>query len=397
MKIYGANLYKKNQNHIYEVNVSFLNNTQELWYSVDKKYANLVSDTLDAPLVALLLPAMKAGEDIYIDGTVSKRLYYNLSNSLQTILTSVIPNLKKVSIYPSTMQDNKHLAPGVATGFSAGIDSFSVLGDHHYQEQPEGFQLTHLLYNNIGAHTRGGEKLFRERYRRLIQTTEEKIGLPFIAINSNLAKFYKSFSFTRTHTLRNASVALLLQNGIGRFMYASAFHYKDVFVDTTHDIAHSDPIVLPLLSTNSLDILSTGGEYTRTEKTAKVAEIKDSYNCLDVCVAVKDNDNNCSICWKCKRTLLTLDIVGNVDKYGKVFDLGLYSKIRLDFIAEVILSNDYFLKEIKAYAKNMGYQFPFLSYIYAYSGLKYFVDVLKKLTKVPRKLKRSINRRIKNI
>lgn len=57
---------------------------KEFWFSVDDEYSGyLTADVYDAFLVALLYPAMFYGEDIEIDGKVSKKLYHNLSTYVQ--------------------------------------------------------------------------------------------------------------------------------------------------------------------------------------------------------------------------------------------------------------------------------------------------------------------------
>src|SRR5690606_21978448 len=119
------------------------------------KYGELVSDRSDAALVALLIPAMVLGEDIYLDGEVSEKLLYNLSYRVQKIVKSLIPRLTIVKIYPSKINSNQFNAKGVATGFSAGIDSFSVLADHYYHSTSQNYTITHLLFNNVGSHGSG--------------------------------------------------------------------------------------------------------------------------------------------------------------------------------------------------------------------------------------------------
>ena len=114
-------------------------------------------------------------------------------------------------------------------------------------------------------------------------------------------------AFKETPTLRNASVAFALTGGIGRYLYASSYSYDDVSVAATHEIPFADPIVLPLLSTESLDAMSVGSEYARIEKMLRVAEIPDSYTALDVCARWNNSSGyrNCGSCWKCLRTLAT--------------------------------------------------------------------------------------------
>lgn len=163
----------------------------------------------------------------------------------------------------------------------------------------------------------------RERLKPIV----ERIGLPFVTVNSNVSTFYQGWRFQATHTPRNTSVALLLQQGIGRFLYVSTYSYSDIYVDKTDDIAHADPVILPLLLTTELDVLAVGSEYTRPEKALQVAEIPDSYRVLDVCIR-QSSVGNCSRCEKCQRTLLTLEIAGLLERYEDVFDLGAYRRAR---------------------------------------------------------------------
>lgn len=165
-------------------------------------------------------------------------------------------------------------ASGVAIGFSGGIDSYCALADHYYSDIPERFKITHLLFNNVGSHGTDGERLFRKRFERLAPSAE-RIGLPLLMINSNLDSFMpKNLGFQKTHTMRNASVAHLLQGGIGRYMYTSTYKYSDMFIGPTYDTAYSDLATLPLLSTDTLDAFSVGSEYSRVQKTLRVAELR---------------------------------------------------------------------------------------------------------------------------
>jgi hypothetical protein len=287
---------------------------------------------------------------------VSERLFYSISSRYQALLQTVYPELHTVNIYAEEVQPADEQAKGVATGFSGGIDSFSILADHHYSSPPPGFELTHLLYNNVGSHASGGDRLFRERYERLVPAAE-RIGLPFVAVNSNLDSFYENFRFQKSHTPRNASVALLLQRGIGRFLYASAFDYSNIEVEETYDSAYFDPITLPLLSTGNLDALSVGSEYSRVEKTLQVTGLEDAHEFLDVCI-LDDKPSNCSTCWKCKRTLLTLEIAGLLDTFEDVFDLDAYRSVRESYLVSVLNSSDPLLQEIAEFAAHQNYTFP---------------------------------------
>ncbi|MFC4987854.1 hypothetical protein [Saliphagus infecundisoli] len=327
-----------------------------LWFAVDSEFEGLLSERSDSALLALLIPAMERDEDIHIAGTVSERLYYSLSRPYQAFLKAVIPSLSSIEIHANSVQPTQGQASGVATGFSAGIDSFAVLADYYYNDDRADSTITHLLYNNVGSHGDGGEQLFRERYERL-QRTIEKIGLPSVAVNSNMDAFYDGFTFQKTHTVRNTAVALLLQGGIGTFLYGSTFDYEEICVKPTYDMAYTDPVGLPLLSTDGIETRDVGCEYTRVEKTLIVSDIVDSHESLDIC-ARPDSASNCSDCWKCRRTLLTLEIAGLLDRYTEVFDLRAYRDGREQYMAEVLASDDPLLEEIVTFAEEQNFEFP---------------------------------------
>lgn len=341
----------------YSVRVDCAGLPPVLWYRLEAQFGEFLTELSDAPLVALLIPAMRKGDDIHVDGVISERLYYNLCGPYQRLMQHVIPSLRPVRIFPADLRGGMQRPAGVATGFSAGIDSFCVLADHHYGKA--GYKLTHLLFNNVGSHGREekGERLFERRYARTVQLTH-RIGLPLIRVNSNVDAFYEeALGFQQTHTPRNASVALLLQGGIGRYIYGSGHSYGNAVVRVAKDTAHTDGISLPLLSTDALDAFSAGMQYTRVEKTLRVSEIADSHGSLDVCTH-PERAGNCSACQKCLRTLLTLEVAGVLHKYAASFDLAEYKRRRDYFIGLALKRSDPLLAEIVEFARQRGFAFP---------------------------------------
>lgn len=341
----------------YRVNVEMSGRERTLWYRLPLQFSSMVSERADAAVVALIIPAMAQGGKLKVGGRVSERLFYNLSRSYGSVLGRMLPGLSSVDLQVEDLEASTAHVCGVATGFSGGIDSFSLLAGHLNRSTPESFKITHLLFNNVGSHglESSGAALFQERYRRLLPATEE-LGLPFIPVDSNLAEFYDGFTFQQTHTPRNASVALLLQNGIGRMLYASTFGYTDTKVSPTYDIAYADPISLPLLSTETMDIIAGDTHLSRVDKTLLTAKTSLAQRYLDVCVM--DGARNCSHCWKCMRTMLTLDIAGQLPLFADVFDIPLYFNLRSTYLLEVASSTDPLLREVAAFADEEGVKLP---------------------------------------
>ncbi len=337
MRISRPEISREENTVVYRTEVESEDGSRDLWFRVDAGFGDLITDTSDAPLVGLLIPAMAAGEDIHLAGTLSERLYYNLSAPYQALLQHIFPALQKIEIRPERLRAEHGRAPGVATGFSGGIDSFCVLADHHYAPDcPESFRLTHLVFNNVGSHGPGeqGKRLFKIRSDRLAPKVE-RMGLPFVLVDSNLDSFYgEGLTFAKTHTPRSIAVALLLQQGIGRYMYAAAHTLGHTSVGPDSGISRADPICLPLLSTEVQEIMPGGEIYPRVEKSFKIAEIPDSYDTLDVCV--QDEDINCSRCRKCTLSMAPLDAAGLLDRYSSQFHVDAYRANRYRLLARAL-------------------------------------------------------------
>lgn len=349
----------------FRTQVDSVHGSRLLWYTIPPQHAHLLSNSCDGPLVGLLIPAMAKGEDIYVEGPLSERLYHNVAGPYQVLLRKMLPSLQRINVTPSDLVRHTDRPDGVATGFSAGVDSFSVVADYFLSETPASLKLTHLLFNNVGSHGPAGERLFDRRYDR-VAATADKLGLPLVKINSNLDDFYDDkLHFERTHTPRNASVALLLQGGVGRFLYASAFSYRDLRVAPMAMIAHGDAVALPMLSTDTLDMISAGSEHTRVEKTIQLANFPVTYDALDVCVREQDA-RNCSTCKKCMKTMLTLEIAGLLGRYEESFDLAEYRSGRDRYVESILPETNDLIREIFTYANTKGFRFSKKTYINAW-------------------------------
>ncbi|MGQ0502290.1 MAG: hypothetical protein ACT4P0_06740 [Panacagrimonas sp.] len=354
MKISSPRISRTDSGCEYRVRVETADGQRALWYQVDSRWGESLSSSCDAAAVALLIPAMARGEDLEVQGALSQRLFYHLSGPVQAMLKLVLPQLRCIRILANEVVCERLPTTGyVASGFSAGVDSFAVLADHFYDPAPPGFRLTHLLFNNVGSHGLGGEGLFWQRHERTAKVAA-RIGLPLIAINSNQNEFYKGFTFQKTHTLRNVSVALALQGGVARFFYASAGHYADCRLGPTSDMAQGDFALVPALATENIDTLSVGGQYSRVEKLLRVARIEDSLQTLDVCLS-GSAPGNCSMCRKCVRTLLILEIAGMLNRYEAVFDLSRYRHKRSWGIRNIIDNSEPIPQEIVRFARERGY------------------------------------------
>ena len=82
--------------------------------------------------------------------------------------------------------------------------------------------------------------------------------------------------------------------------------------------------LVPLLSTESLELIVDGCQYKRTHKTENIANWEFAKKHLNL--ACKKDGINCGHCWKCMRTLAALEAMGKLEEFGAIFDLAAYRK-----------------------------------------------------------------------
>lgn len=346
---------------------------QTIYYEVSPALDTGELERADPFALIFLLLAIKNGENLIFKTPLSESLYFNIIHYVYPIFkillgVNVELNIKAENVCSDLTSTNK----GVITGFSSGVDSFTVFNDHYLNVETHGLKITHLLFNDVGSH--GNNKnnpVFTKRFNRIKEFSSET-GLPLITVSSNVQEIL-NMDFQLTHTVRNASVAHLFNGVCSTFLYASTYSYHDVKIEKTYDMAYADPILLPLFSSDQLKCVSAGSQYSRTRKTEIVAQIPAATRYLDICIDTPaEGSLNCSVCSKCKRTLLTLEILGRLDQFEKVFDLDKYQKERSDFLVEILRSDDPLLKEIVELAGTNGFR---LGSSFTYRG-KYMLRIL---------------------
>ena len=339
--------------------------TKNLWFEIDSCFGHYFStDTLDAFVAASLIPAIQRGENIRVRGPMSAKLYYNLAYSLIPILCEYLGKPRRTQVFAERLlRHDTHSGRGVAAGFSGGIDSFCNYFDHSGERVPDEFSLTHFIFNNVGSHGQKSPEadrhLFRQRFTRLRECAA-RIGKPAVAVDSNLDEFMGEM-FQLTHTLRNTAVALSMQNAFSKFLYSSGYPLAETKLGPDYNMSRLDPVILPLLSTERLECMASGGQHTRVEKTRRVIEIEESRSYLDVCVCPQKAPagvSNCGICWKCIRTATTLKVFGRLEEYGRIFDLKTFRCVENLYLIEVMGGKSPFSKEIRSLIAEKKFPVP---------------------------------------
>ena len=398
MKISNLRIVRKD-NFSYltvDVNCSFSNN-HELWLSVPCEYENWFStDVYDAFLVSAIYPAMYYNEPIEIEGNVSPRLLFNVKNYVRYAIKAYRDDMHFVDISVAGTAIAKQANEHVATGFAGGIDSFTTIIDRLEEEKNPTRQLDTFMCFNVGSHgggKSGARELFKNRYELLKGFPEEK-NIPYIKVDSNLYDFYKNEWEYYAGTFTRCFAILAFQRAVRYYYLSGEFSYRE-HMDNHFDkqLCNIDEMtelyMLSLLSTERTEIILEGAQYTRMEKTVKVANYEPSYSYLNVCNKDGDMDvitdvsaSNCSrYCLKCIRTIKALDCIGKLDNYKEVFDLSYYyanrKKLWLQYVATEYQDYDPFKKEIIEYAKLHNYAYlPSPLYVYFYKRMRNIYHII---------------------
>lgn len=261
--------------------------------------------------LALLIPAMRAGKDLQIDGGIAPLLLHFLRSDLQSLLINFDPGLQRIGVEAdiSGPDDRRDGRVRVGTGFSAGIDSFSALRTFRQSGMGSAIDVTDLMTFHVGAFGEksgnGPRRMFASAADRTLQYARD-FNVEAHSVGSNLTSFYAGvpgLDFIRTHTLRNAAAASLFERELDYYLYASTFSYDELDMKAKYDMAHIDPVLLSLVPCSGLRFVSSGAGSNRIRKTQLLGDDGSAQELLDVCVehaskrtASVGAGRNCSRC-----------------------------------------------------------------------------------------------------
>lgn len=349
---------------------------QDIYYATSLEYGDyLAAEVSDAFVVGCLLPAVLYKEDIVVEGPLSSRLYYNLTNTVLYTLSLVYGN--KINLSVKELVNVDYHASGVGCGCSLGVDSFAAMLMHlpsKAQNVPEAYQITHLTYFNVGAMGYVDMQKAKESYDKDLQMVlafASEVHLPVVGLESNFSVLYKDFDFDASGDLRNFSAVLSLQKLFGKYLYGSSYPIADFHFDKSQT-GYYETLLAPMLSTESMEIVIANPDMSRIDKTRFIADNPLVQKYLYVCwkelivnrwpdskiAAIKDKHLNCSRCDKCKRTLLALDLMGKLPLFKGVFDIAYWEKVRDVYVAKVIWHKDEnaFYKDLYQLMQDTGYK-----------------------------------------
>lgn len=311
---------------------------KKVTFDVDKAGGTfLVTENVNAYLIALLPYAMRNNSDIKLLGPVSAQLLHSIEECL-------IPHLTKYDdrLYPTRIDaeilhyHDLENAGAVGTGMSMGVDSFFTTSKY-LDSKYENLNLTHLFVEQVGdlVKDRLSTKYRRNVNERTIDEVANTLNLPVVYAYSNVRQLFRMTHYY-THTYTSMFFVHMLSKLFDKYFYSSTmddFSHFSLVENSVHDAARHELLSLQVLSTKSLTLFSGGAASSRIEKTQALTDFGPARSYLRVCL---HEETNCMQCWKCRRTLLTLDMQGSLSKFSNVFEIQRYRENREHYLAWLI-------------------------------------------------------------
>lgn len=324
MLIESPKLQKKGKEIILSAKVTFNSGkSNEIFFSLDSKYADFVKNDASPFLACLLLPAMKLGENIRVDGVISAKLLENTKKIMNKVVSWDI-GLKKIKVTTKGTTKDGIESKNVASFFSGGVDSFATYlrNKSIAKNKINYFLLIHgfdIFIDDESAFTKVYENV------KIIAKSEN---VELIAVKTNLRETIDPIlGWGLSHGGALASIALLLSNGLSRVYIASTYSIGHLFPWGSH------PELDYMWSIENLEIIHDSSHLSRQQKIKLyIAKSPVALEYLRVCWS--NYEYNCARCSKCIRTMLALHITNSLHN-SKTFP----TEINTEQVKKLYLTN----------------------------------------------------------
>jgi hypothetical protein len=279
----------------------------------------------DFLLPAALIPAMTA-DRLEVAPPVSPRLLSSVP-LMQEIFSSWSKLLAPVPVVARPYDLRRQPPGGVACFFSGGVDSF-------YTVLRQRDEISHLIFLHGYDIPLEGHDGLRSKAVAAARSVAADLNLTLVELETDIRAFSEPVVPWMTYYLAVlASAALVLGGRFSRVLIPSGVTYADPVGWGTH------PLVDPLWSTETTEIVHAGAEARRIAKLAYVAQHDLALRWLRVCWENPNGEYNCGRCEKCLRTMIGLRAAGALDRCET-----LPSEIDLRTVAAMELDSEYELR-----------------------------------------------------
>ena len=271
----------------------------EIYYRVSQGPLLEASDPF---LAAALLPAMKLGAPLRVEGTVSPHTLRHVMR-LQEMFSAIHPAFHCIPI-EATAQPRPAGSAGRGSGcfFSGGVDSSHTVLKHKDE-------ISHLIFVR-GFDIRPDSQLLYNRIAGPIHQAAVELGKPLIEVETNLRELLDPYTDWALQAFGTAlaSVVHLLSPQFQSVYYAGGRHYAE------SRRGGINTVITLLWSIPDIEMIDDGRDVTRHQKVVQLAQSEQAMRWLRVCWENLGGEYNCGRCDKCTLTMISLSIAGALDK-----------------------------------------------------------------------------------
>ncbi len=304
------------------------------------------SDDCDPFLISILPGAIKHHHDIVCDGGVSEELLFNIKNIYVPAVVKYDRTLRSIDVVAKNKAASNSIRTQkmTGTGLTMGIDSLYVLKKYGNTDDSK---IDCSLIFDVGDFNVYGDHDKTEGYlMKKLESLVQEVDLPLVYIRSNVSSVFPGERGTRLTYYHMACVSVA-KRFIGRYLSATSYTIHDLsLVDNSKGGEFDELFLASVFSSREISIIPLPVEASRIEKTREIADYDIAQKYLHVCMR---EPFNCGLCKKCRRTLITLDLIGKLDNFSEVFNIDYYKNNRSSYFEWLQLNaqnNDYFCKDI---------------------------------------------------
>jgi len=274
-----------------------------IYFKFDKKYKDFIAADASPFAAALLIPSMKLGQDLIIEGEISEKLYQGLQEIMKTVLSWNI-GLRSIKIIANNLVKDNFNATKTAAFFSGGVDSFYT---YIKNKESGDNNISHFILARGYDICLDDQKLWDMTCKTIEDVAEEE-NIEIIKVESNIRSFIDPIMiWDYVHGGCLAALGLCLRRELKQLFIASSYTHDQLFPWGSH------PHIDYHWSTETLIFCHDGADTSRVEKVKFIGKNPLVQRNLRVCYLNTGKTFNCGTCDKCIRTMINLRIAGSLE------------------------------------------------------------------------------------
>lgn len=291
---------------------------RDIYFEVDKAFADYLTVSPHAFLVACLVPAVHHGEKrILLDETICPELRNGLMTNVRWLEVWYPQVCKPVRIEAKTGARSPLLGRQERAGgfLSGGLDSLAILRANHLdfpRDHPRSHQDCLVVYGFDfgGREVTGQQEGPFERALTSLTSIARDAGVNLIRVRTNIRHLDDNIKFwmREFHGAALAAVAHAVSNRLTRVSIASSDEIPAAAPWGSHPVLDSN------YGSTDLQILHDGLRYSRLDKAKLVAGWDVALQNIRVCNEAPPDVLNCGKCEKCVRTMLEFLVAGKLNR-----------------------------------------------------------------------------------